>query len=80
MSFLADRYQQLSDDLAQFDLFKDFQIIISLCRTKSCEDERRTYRNLFDIVYRECPNGLIYLFIQNSERLFAKHKEKRQKL
>jgi deoxyadenosine/deoxycytidine kinase len=21
---LADRYQQLSDDLAQFDLFKDF--------------------------------------------------------
>jgi deoxyadenosine/deoxycytidine kinase len=22
MSFLADRYQQLSDDLAQFDLFK----------------------------------------------------------
>ncbi|NUO02134.1 MAG: 2-amino-4-hydroxy-6-hydroxymethyldihydropteridine diphosphokinase [Saprospiraceae bacterium] len=24
MSFLADRYQQLSDDLAQFDLFKDF--------------------------------------------------------
>ena len=24
MSFLADRYKQLSDDLAQFDLFKDF--------------------------------------------------------
>ena len=24
MSFLADRYQQLSDDLAQFDLFKNF--------------------------------------------------------
>jgi deoxyguanosine kinase len=26
MSFLADRYQQLSDDLAQFDLFKDFVV------------------------------------------------------
>ena len=26
MSFLADRYQQISDDLAQFDLFKDFII------------------------------------------------------
>jgi deoxyguanosine kinase len=26
MSFLADRYQQLSDDLSQFDLFKDFII------------------------------------------------------
>jgi deoxyadenosine/deoxycytidine kinase len=26
MSFLADRYQQLSDDLAQFDLFKDFLV------------------------------------------------------
>jgi deoxyadenosine/deoxycytidine kinase len=24
MSFFGDRYQQLSDDLAQFDLFKDF--------------------------------------------------------
>jgi deoxyadenosine/deoxycytidine kinase len=24
VSFFADRYQQLSDDLAQFDLFKDF--------------------------------------------------------
>src|SRR5690606_34780108 len=24
MSFLADRYQQIADDLAQFDLFKDF--------------------------------------------------------
>ena len=24
MSFLADRYQQITDDLAQFDLFKDF--------------------------------------------------------
>jgi hypothetical protein len=23
---LADRYQQLSDDLAQFDLFKDFLV------------------------------------------------------
>ncbi len=26
MSFLADRYQQLSDDLAQLDLFKNFVI------------------------------------------------------
>jgi 2-amino-4-hydroxy-6-hydroxymethyldihydropteridine diphosphokinase len=27
MSFLADRYQQLSDDLAQFDLYKDFVVL-----------------------------------------------------
>src|SRR5690606_20921160 len=26
MSFLADRYQQISDDLSQLDLFKDFII------------------------------------------------------
>ena len=26
MSFLADRYKQLSDDLSQFDLFKDFVV------------------------------------------------------
>ena len=32
MSFLADRYQQLSDDLAQFDLFKNltFDFVLAL--------------------------------------------------
>lgn len=77
MSFLADRYQQLSDDLAQFDLFKDFiiadyHIFKSLIFSKVTltEDEYRLYRKLFDIIYKEMrkPDLYIYLY-QNTERL-----------
>ena len=31
MSFLADRYHQLTDDLAQFDLFKNFIVFLFHC-------------------------------------------------
>jgi len=62
MSFLADRYKQLSDDLAQFDLFKDFIVAdyhifksLIFARITLAEDEYRLYRTLFDIVYREMP-------------------------
>lgn len=77
MSFLADRYQQLSDDLAQFDLFKDFivadyHIFKSLIFAKItlAEDEYRLYRNLFDIIYKEMPKPDLYVYLyQNTERL-----------
>ncbi|WP_291285940.1 2-amino-4-hydroxy-6-hydroxymethyldihydropteridine diphosphokinase [Flavobacterium sp.] len=77
MSFLADRYQQLSDDLAQFDLFKDFivadyHIFKSLIFAKItlAEDEYRLYRNLFDIIYKEMPKPDLYIYLyQNTERL-----------
>jgi len=84
MSFLADRYQQLSDDLAQFDLFKDFivadyHIFKSLIFAKItlAEDESRLYRNLFDIIYREMPKPDLYIYLyQNSERLLENIKKR----
>lgn len=84
MSFLADRYQQLSDDLAQFDLFKDFivadyHIFKSLIFAKItlAEDESRLYRNLFDIIYREMPKPDLYIYLyQNSERLLQNIKKR----
>ena len=84
MSFLADRYQQLSDDLAQFDLFKDFivadyHIFKSLIFAKItlAEDEYRLYRNLFNIVYREMPKPDLYIYLyQNSERLLQNIKKR----
>ena len=84
MSFLADRYQQLSDDLAQFDLFKDFivadyHIFKSLIFAKItlADDEYRLYRNLFDIVYREMPKPDLYIYLyQNSERLLQNIKKR----
>ena len=84
MSFLADRYQQLSDDLAQFDLFKDFivadyHIFKSLIFAKItlADDEYRLYRNLFDIIYREMSKPDLYIYLyQNSERLLQNIKKR----
>ncbi|MFI0492315.1 2-amino-4-hydroxy-6-hydroxymethyldihydropteridine diphosphokinase, partial [Flavobacterium sp.] len=84
MSFLADRYKQLSDDLAQFDLFKDFivadyHIFKSLIFAKItlAEDEYRLYRTLFDIIYQEMPKPDLYIYLyQNSERLLANIKKR----
>ncbi|MEL1243623.1 2-amino-4-hydroxy-6-hydroxymethyldihydropteridine diphosphokinase [Flavobacterium sp. DGU11] len=77
MSFLADRYQQLTDDLAQFDLFRDFvvadyHIFKSLIFSKVTlsEDEYRLYRKLFDIMYKEMRRPGLYVYLyQNTEML-----------
>jgi 2-amino-4-hydroxy-6-hydroxymethyldihydropteridine diphosphokinase len=84
MSFLADRFQQISDDLAQFDLFKDFiladyHIFKSLIFAKVTlsEDEYRLYRKLFEIIYKEMPKPDLYIYLyQNTERLLENIKHR----
>ncbi|MES2575756.1 MAG: 2-amino-4-hydroxy-6-hydroxymethyldihydropteridine diphosphokinase [Bacteroidota bacterium] len=84
MSFLADRYQQLSDDLAQFDLFKDFVVAdyhvfksLIFAKITLTDDEYRLYRTLFDIVYKEMPKPDLYVYLyQNSERLLENIKKR----
>ena len=84
MSFLADRYQQLSDDLAQFDLFKDFvvadyHIFKSLIFAKVTlqEEEFRLYKTIFDIIYREMPKPDLYVYLyQNTNRLLQNIKRR----
>jgi len=84
MSFLADRYQQLSDDLAQFDLFKDFVIAdyhifksLIFAKITLAEDEYRLYRNLFDIIYKEMPKPDLYVYLyQNTSRLLQNIKKR----
>jgi len=84
MSFLADRYQQLSDDLSQFDLFKDFiiadyHIFKSLLFSKITleVDEFRLYRTLFDIIYKEMPKPDLYIYLyQNTDRLLENIKNR----
>lgn len=84
MSFLADRYKQLSDDLAQFDLFKnlivsDYYIFKSLIFAQITLplDEYKLYRRIFDIMYKEItkPNLYVYLY-QNTERLLENIKKR----
>lgn len=77
MSFLADRYSQLSDDLSQFNLFSDFVIAdyyifksLLFAQVTLEDDEIRLYRNVFDIMYKDTskPNLYVYLY-QDTERL-----------
>ncbi len=84
MSFLADRYQQLSDDLAQFDLFKnfivsDYYIFKSLifAQVTLHTEEYKLYRKMFDLMYKEItkPNLYVYLY-QNTDRLLANIKKR----
>lgn len=77
MSFLADRYQQLSDDIAQYDLFTDFvisdyDVFKSLIFAKITleEDEYFLYQKLFDIMYKDLVKPDLYLYLyQKPERL-----------
>src|SRR5690606_33351631 len=77
MSFLADRYQQISDDLSQLDLFKDFiisdyDIYKSLIFSKITlpEDEFKLYRKLFYLMYKDIAKPDLYVYLyQNTERL-----------
>ncbi len=77
MSFLADRYQQISDDLSQLDLFKDFvisdyDVFKSLIFSKVTlpEDEFKLYRKLFYLMYKDIAKPDLYIYLyQNTERL-----------
>ena len=84
MSFLADRYQQVSDDLGQFDLFKDFIIAdyhifksLIFAKVTLAEEEFRLYKTLFDIIYKEMPKPDLYVYLyQNTERLLQNIKRR----
>ena len=77
MSFLADRYQQISDDLSQLDLFKDFivsdyDVFKSLIFSKVTlpEDEFKLYRKLFYLMYKDIAKPDLYVYLyQNTQRL-----------
>lgn len=84
MSFLADRYSQLSDDLAQFDLFKnfivsDYYIFKSLifAQVTLAQEEYVLYRRMFDIMYKEITKPDLYVYLyQNTERLLENIKKR----
>jgi len=87
MSFLADRYQQISDDLSQLDLFKDFiisdyDVFKSLIFSKItlAEDEFMLYRKLFYQVYKDIAKPDLYVYLyQNTDRLQENIKKRGRK-
>ncbi|MCE2614119.1 2-amino-4-hydroxy-6-hydroxymethyldihydropteridine diphosphokinase [Flavobacteriaceae bacterium D16] len=77
MSFLADRYQQYTDDTHQFDLFKkfmvsDYDIFKSLIFAKVTlgPEEYALYRKLFTFMYKEVKKPDLYIYLhQETQRL-----------
>lgn len=84
MSFLADRYQQFTDDTSQFDLFKkfmvsDYDIYKSLIFAKITlqQEEFMLYRKLFNFMYREVKKPKIYVYLyQTTQRLLENIKKR----
>jgi len=84
MSFLADRYQQLSDDLAQFNLFKnfivsDYYIFKSLifAQVTLQKEEYVLYRKIFNFMYKEITKPDLYVYLyQNKKRLLDNIKKR----
>jgi deoxyadenosine/deoxycytidine kinase len=84
MSFLADRYQQLSDDLAQLVLFKNFVISdyyifksLIFAQITLQKEEYLLYRKMFDLMYKEITKPDLYVYLyQNTDRLLENIKKR----
>lgn len=70
MSFLADRYQQFTDELGTPDLFhdsiiSDYYIIKSLifAGVTLSDDEYALYRKIFNFMYRELRKPELYVYL-----------------
>lgn len=70
LSFLAERYQQLKDQLSELDLFKEFTIS-DYCIQKSllfahinlAEDEFQLYSKLFSIINLQLPKPDLFVYL-----------------
>lgn len=84
MSFLADRYQQFTEDTNQMDLFKsfmvsDYDIYKSLIFAKVTlqQNEFELYRKVFNFMYKEVKKPKIYVYLyQTTERLLEQIKNR----
>lgn len=87
MSFLADRYQQLIDDISQLDLFKelvisDYDVNKSLIFASITlpEEEFALYKKLFGVMHKEVPKPDMYIYLyQNTDRLLENIKKRGRK-
>jgi deoxyadenosine/deoxycytidine kinase len=84
LSFLAERYHQLKNELISGDLFKSFLIsdyyfTKSLIFAKStlADDEYRLFRNLFNIILTTLPKPDLYVFLHLDPENALKNIKKR---
>ncbi|MFA9190909.1 2-amino-4-hydroxy-6-hydroxymethyldihydropteridine diphosphokinase [Flavobacterium sp. FZUC8N2.13] len=84
LSFLVDRYHQLSENLASHDLkndilVADYHVFKSLIFAKVTleEEEYQLYKNLFDIIYKEIPKPDLYVYLLQKPEQLLKNIQKR---
>ena len=70
LSFLAERYQQLNNELTSRDLFKPFTVAdyyfmksLIFARSTLKEDEYNLYRQIFHIIYKSIPKPDLYVYL-----------------
>ena len=79
LSFLAERYRQLNNNLNQPELFApttiaDYYFVKSLifARVTLADDEFALYRQLFDIIWQHIPMPSLYVYLHSAvERLLS---------
>lgn len=84
MSFLADRFQQFTDDTSQFDLFKNFMVSdydvfksLIFAEITLQEEEFSLYRQLFNYMYKEVKKPDVYVYLyQDTSRLLENIKKR----
>jgi len=87
MSFLADRYQQLVEDITQYDLFKDcvvadYDVYKSMIFAKITlsKEEYNLYKKLFFLMHKELPKPDLYVYLyQSTDRLLENIKKRGRK-
>ncbi len=84
MSFLADRYTQLNNELGQYDLFNDFVVAdyyiyksLIFAQVTLDIDEAVLYRNIFEVLNKETTKSDLYIYLyQNTENLLQNIKKR----
>jgi deoxyguanosine kinase len=79
MSFLADRYHQLKNEIHQQDMFtngivSDYYLVKSLifARSTLSSQEFDLYRNIFNIINKRLPSPDVYVYLHKSpEKLLS---------
>ncbi|HUH26499.1 MAG TPA: 2-amino-4-hydroxy-6-hydroxymethyldihydropteridine diphosphokinase [Flavobacterium sp.] len=84
MSFLADRYSQLNNDLEQYDLFNDFVIAdyyiyksLIFAQITLEQEEVKLYQNIFEALNKEAQKPNLYVYLhQNTGNLLTNIKKR----
>ncbi|MEA1887384.1 MAG: deoxynucleoside kinase [Bacteroidota bacterium] len=70
LSFLAERYRQLKNEIGHFDIFSSFTVAdfyfmksIVFASATLKEDEFNLFRQLFNIIYQSLPKPDLYIYL-----------------